>query len=218
MPKLKLQYFGHLMWKSRIIGKDPDAAKDCRQDEKGTTEDEMVGWHHQINDVSLSKLQEMVKDRGAWRAAVHGVQRVRYDLATEQQPPPRNIHQIKLDVTKTKHGTIEFWKGQQTSALSQDGRGLVPFPLGDSQGPQGLSSEEEPRPLAPALGPRASSAVPPSRGHVWRVSSWNLPHPGPREEEPLFQSDQEAFSSLSFSGQLPPESPEGEKGAVFPKL
>ena len=36
-------------------------------------------------DVNLSKLQETVKDRGAWRAAVHGVA-VRYDLVTEQQP------------------------------------------------------------------------------------------------------------------------------------
>ena len=35
--------FGHL------IGKDPDAGKDWRQEEKGTTEDEMVGWHHQLN-------------------------------------------------------------------------------------------------------------------------------------------------------------------------
>ena len=205
MLKLKLQYFGHLMRKSRIIGKDPDAGKDWRQDEKGTTEEEMVGWHHQLNDMSLSKLQEMVKDRGAWRATVHGVQRVRDDLAAEQKPPPGNIHQIKLDVTETKHETTEFWEGQQTSAVSQGGT-------------QGLSSEEEPRPLAPALPPRASSAPPPSRGRGWRVSSWTLPHPGPGEEEPLFQSDQEAFSSVSFSGQLPPESPEGEKGAVFPKL
>ena len=40
---LKLQYFGQLMW--RLIGKDPDAGKDWRQ-EKGMTEDEMVGRHH----------------------------------------------------------------------------------------------------------------------------------------------------------------------------
>ena len=35
--------------KSWIIGKDPDAGKDWGQEEKGTTEDEMVGWHHQLN-------------------------------------------------------------------------------------------------------------------------------------------------------------------------
>ena len=35
--------------KSWLIGKDPDAGKDRRQEEKGTTEDEMVGWHHQLN-------------------------------------------------------------------------------------------------------------------------------------------------------------------------
>ena len=35
--------------KSRLIRKDPDAGKDRRQKEKGTTEDEMVGWHHQLN-------------------------------------------------------------------------------------------------------------------------------------------------------------------------
>ena len=35
--------------KSQLIGKDPDAGKDWRQEEKGTTEDETVGWHHQLN-------------------------------------------------------------------------------------------------------------------------------------------------------------------------
>ena len=46
---LKLQYFGHLMWRADIFGKDADAGKDWRQEEKGTTEDEMVGWHHRLN-------------------------------------------------------------------------------------------------------------------------------------------------------------------------
>ena len=48
MLKLKLQYFGH--WYEELTPrKDPDAGKDWRQEENGTTEDEMVGWHHQLN-------------------------------------------------------------------------------------------------------------------------------------------------------------------------
>ena len=46
MLKLKLQYFGHLITKNQLLGKDPDAGKDWRREEKGMTEDEMVGWHH----------------------------------------------------------------------------------------------------------------------------------------------------------------------------
>ena len=50
MLKLKLQYFGHLMRRvDSFIGKDPDAGKDCGQEEKETTEDEMVGWHRELN-------------------------------------------------------------------------------------------------------------------------------------------------------------------------
>ena len=47
MLKLKLQYFGHLMRRvDSFIGKDFDAGRDWGQEEKGTTEDEMAGWHH----------------------------------------------------------------------------------------------------------------------------------------------------------------------------
>ena len=49
MLKLKLQYFGHMMQKNWLIGKDPNAGRDWRQEEKGMTEDEMVGWHHRLN-------------------------------------------------------------------------------------------------------------------------------------------------------------------------
>ena len=59
--------------KSWLIRKDPDAGKDWRQEEKGTTEDEMVDGITDLMYMSLNKLQGLVIDREAWHAAVHGV-------------------------------------------------------------------------------------------------------------------------------------------------
>ena len=49
MLKLKLRYFGNLMRDAGLFGKHPDAGKDGRQEKKGITEDEMVGWHHGLD-------------------------------------------------------------------------------------------------------------------------------------------------------------------------
>ena len=71
--KLKLQSFGHLMGrtdsleKTQMLGKIEDRRRRGRQ---------RIRWLHGITDLmgmSLSELREMVKDREAWRAAVHGV-------------------------------------------------------------------------------------------------------------------------------------------------
>ena len=63
--KLKLQ----LLWppdeKSRLIGKDPDAGKDGGQEEKGKTETEMVGWHHQFNGQELGQTPGDGEEQGS---------------------------------------------------------------------------------------------------------------------------------------------------------
>ena len=69
-------------WQSRLSGKDPDAGKDRGQEEKGVTEDEMVGGHMKSMDMSLSELREMVMDREDRCAAVHGVTKSRTRLSS----------------------------------------------------------------------------------------------------------------------------------------
>ena len=70
--------------KSWLIWKDPDARKDWRWEEKGTTEDEMVGWHHRLNGHGFEQ------SLGDWRTGKPSVlqsmelQRVGHDLATEK--------------------------------------------------------------------------------------------------------------------------------------
>ena len=59
--------------KSWLIWKDSDAGKGWGQEEKGTTENEMVGWHHHINGHGFARTLGVVMDREAWHAVVHGV-------------------------------------------------------------------------------------------------------------------------------------------------
>ena len=92
--------------KNWLMWKDPGAGKDWRQEEKGETEDEMVGWHHRLSGHELRWLQELVMDRDTWNAAVHGVTKSQTQLSngTEVQsdhskmewdchpPPPDKAH------------------------------------------------------------------------------------------------------------------------------
>ena len=68
---------------SVLLGKAPAAGRDWGQEEKGTTEEEMAGGHHRLDGHEFEQTLEMVRDREAWSAAVHGVAKVRHDRATE---------------------------------------------------------------------------------------------------------------------------------------
>ena len=70
--KLKLQYFGHLMRKADSFEKTLMLGK-TGQEEKGTTEDGMAGWHHWLDGYGFGWTRELVMDREAWHAVIHGV-------------------------------------------------------------------------------------------------------------------------------------------------
>ena len=80
--------------KNWLIWKDPDAEKDWRREEKGMTENEMVGWHHWLNGHEFEQTPGVGDGREAWHAAVHGVAKSQTRLMTELKIISVNILNI----------------------------------------------------------------------------------------------------------------------------
>ena len=79
--KLKLQYFGQLITKSWLTGKDPDAGRDWGQEEKGTTEDEMAGRHHRLDGHEFEYTPGVGDGQGGLAFAIHGAAKSRTRLS-----------------------------------------------------------------------------------------------------------------------------------------
>ena len=99
--------------KSWLIGKDPDAGKDCGKGEKGTTEDEMVRWHHRLNGHGFGWTPRVGDGQGSVLRFM-GSQRVRCDWVTEVNWIEECQHLLGLSSGwSTRHGSSDMqnaWK------------------------------------------------------------------------------------------------------------
>ena len=108
MLKLKIQYFWSLNVKSWLIRKDPDAGKDWGQEEKGTTKDEMVGWHHLLSAHEFEQIPRNSEGQEIQACcSPRGSQRVRHNWATKLYWKISMLQSLQ-SVNKTFYGKKEL--------------------------------------------------------------------------------------------------------------
>ena len=127
MLKLKLQYFGLLMQKNWFILKDPEPGKEWRQEEKGTTEDETVGWHHQLDGHEFDQASGVGDEQGClahcspWgRRESEMTERLNWTELNWQPMPARWSHQSPMFLAKGLAPALSSCEGQEEGALPQN--------------------------------------------------------------------------------------------------
>ena len=109
--------------KGWLIGKDSYAGRDWGQEEKGTTEDEMAGWHHRLDGLEFEWSPGVVMDREVWYAAIHGVAKSWTwlsdwtDWLTDRYTVPAQV-QVHWWLWKRKVNILE-WMGSSGGCVSQ---------------------------------------------------------------------------------------------------
>ena len=124
-----------------LTRKDPDAGKDWRQEEKGTTEDRWLDGITASVDMGLSKLQETVKGREAWCGAVHGFAKVGHNWATEQEPHKKywcSVHTLSHESTA---GELSAHLCSQVSLVRQAMTVTLPDSMCDLQPPEAVPQQ-----------------------------------------------------------------------------
>ena len=98
MLKPRLQYFGHLMQRVDSLEKTLDAGRNWGQEEKGTTEDRMAGWHHQLNGYAFEQAQGYSTGKGSLACYVHRVTGIGHNLSAEQQQQYLHWRMLNLEI------------------------------------------------------------------------------------------------------------------------
>ena len=113
--------------KSWLIGKDCDAGRDWGQEEKGMTEDEMAGWYHQLDGCEIDWTPDLMMDREALRAAVHGVIKSRTRLSDWTELKQKNLSDQAWSLVLKLNLLRRSWIGHcsQKVTTSSEYSGLI---------------------------------------------------------------------------------------------